>query len=120
MRRAWRRLRATQQGHASARIVSYNILADGARLALSPKHGYCPLELREWPGRCLRLARETAEYEADIICLQECSLRAFAQLQEGMNRAVGGPAYQGVHSSQCVHEYGSHGEKKRCACASVP
>jgi hypothetical protein len=117
--RAWRRLQATPQGHASARIVSYNILGDGARLALSPKHAYCPIELREWPGRCLRLAREAAEYEADIICLQECSLRAFTQLEDAINSAAGGAGlrYQGVHCSQCIQEPGSEAEKKRCANA---
>ena len=118
MRRAWRRLRPTRESYPSARILNYNILADGLRLALSPKHAYCPLPLREWAGeagRCERLARELAAYDADILCLQECSFTAFNQLQEAINRTAGCIAYQGIHSSQCIHEHTSFTERKRCA-----
>jgi len=115
MRRVWRRLRSVPPGSASAKVLTYNILADGQRLALSPKHDYCPLELRQWrgdDGRCVRLAKEVAQYEADIVCLQECSLAAFDQLHAAINTAAGGPVYRGVHSSQCIHE-GNAGELLR-------
>ena len=75
--RHWLRLRPVKAGRASARVLTYNILADGSRLALSPKHDYCPIELRKWRGgpdvgggRCARLGAELAAYEADVLCLQ--------------------------------------------------
>ena len=63
---------------ARARLVSYNILAD--ELCMTEKHSYCPVKDREWrgdSGRGARLVEELLSYEADIVCLQECSLRKF-------------------------------------------
>ncbi len=73
------------------RIVSWNILGDGAKLALSTKHDYCPLHLRVWAkdipitssldvgttepsfrNRCERTAETLLSLGADIYCLQEC------------------------------------------------
>ena len=75
---------------ATASLVTYNILADGERLAMSSKHDYCSRELREWGdsrrGRCARLVAELSSYEADVICLQECSATAFVQIQDGLDR----------------------------------
>jgi endonuclease/exonuclease/phosphatase family metal-dependent hydrolase len=83
-------------------LVSYNILADGPRLALSAKHGYCPLEWRTWEhgeegGRLARIVRELQGFDADILCLQECVPRHFAQLQERL-----GKKYVGIHVSQVL------------------
>lgn len=72
-----------------ARIITWNILADGPGLALSSKHDYCPLELREWPGRVQRILSTLRSYEADLVCLQECSAAAFAQdLQPGLGEGL--------------------------------
>lgn len=60
-----------------AKLITWNILADGEKLALSSKHDYCPLELREWAGRVERIIKELSSYEADLVCLQECSAAAF-------------------------------------------
>lgn len=73
------------------RIVSWNILGDGAKLALSTKHDYCPRHLRLWnkdnlitsslnmgttepslSSRCERTAETLLSLGADIYCLQEC------------------------------------------------
>jgi hypothetical protein len=85
---------------ATASLVTYNILADGERLALSPKHDYCERELREWgdgrQGRCARLVAEISGYEADIVCLQECSARAFVQVVD-------------VSHSCCLPSHPEHG-----------
>ena len=62
------------------RLLSYNILADGRKLALSDKHAYCPLTLREWAPRKARLVSELRNYNADIICLQEVTESACAEL----------------------------------------
>ena len=72
-----------------ARIITWNILADGPGLALSSKHDYCPLELREWPGRVQRILSTLRSYEADLVCLQECSAAAFARdLQPGLGEGL--------------------------------
>jgi CCR4-NOT transcription complex subunit 6 len=80
---------------ASATLVTYNILADGERLAMSSKHDYCSRELREWgdrkSGRCARLISELQEYNADVFCLQECNAKAFLQFETGL----GGPSAEG-------------------------
>ena len=92
-RRRWVPARASTAARstASAALVTYNILADGDRLAMSSKHDYCSRELREWGdakrGRCARLIAELNGYEADVICLQECSAKAFVQIQDGLDRA---------------------------------
>ena len=70
-------LPSESSGGPLAKLVSYNILADGEGLALSAKHDYCPLQLRTWPQRALRLVAEMREYDADLLCLQECSAAAF-------------------------------------------
>ena len=63
---------------ALARLVTWNILADGPGLALSNKHDYCPLDLREWPGRVQRIITTLRSFNADLVCLQECSYVACA------------------------------------------
>ena len=74
---------ASRPGHAAAsspvRLVSYNLLGDGENLALSPKHDYCPRDLRVWldegaaggKGRCTRLVEEISGYAPDVLCVQE-------------------------------------------------
>ena len=66
--------------NARARVVSYNILAD--ELAMTEKHNYCLNCDREWDGpsgRASRLISELEAYNADIICMQECSARHFGE-----------------------------------------
>ena len=63
----------------SFRVVSYNILADGERLALSDKHNYCPLRLRGWKYRWEQLKEELTHYEAGIVALQEVLPCAFGE-----------------------------------------
>ena len=62
---------------ALAKLITWNILADGPGLALSSKHDYCPLELREWPKRSQRILAALTSFNADLVCLQECSADAF-------------------------------------------
>lgn len=47
---------------------------------MTDKHTYCPVKDRKWRGKSGRGARLVAEllsYEADIVCLQECTLQKF-------------------------------------------
>lgn len=81
------------------RIVSWNILGDGSKLALSAKHDYCPHHLRVWKkdsavpssfdtgdaepiisSRCERTADTLLSLAADIYCLQECLPKMFDDL----------------------------------------
>ena len=81
---------------ARARLVSYNILAD--ELCMTEKHSYCPVKDREWhgdSGRGARLVAELLSYEADIVCLQECSLRKF----DDCFRTGLGKEFTGFHHS---------------------
>jgi len=89
---------AVAEGRDSVRLVSYNILGDGAKLALSEKHGYCPRELRVWgdegaaggKGRCTRLVEEIAGYQPDLLCVQELSIRMMADLSPRLaTKAIG-------------------------------
>ena len=65
------------------RVVSWNILGDGLKLALSTKHDYCPLHLRQWKeGRCERTAHKILALDADIVCLQECLPSMFDDLTD--------------------------------------
>ena len=59
----------------TCRLITYNILADA--LCMTEKHSYCPHEHREWEGRFARLTEEISSYEPDVVCLQECNVRAF-------------------------------------------
>ena len=59
------------------KLVSYNILADGEKLALGSKHDYCPLNLRQWKLRFSKIKAELCSYNADIVCLQEILPTAF-------------------------------------------
>jgi len=83
---------------AWASLITWNILADGEKLALSSKHDYCPLELRAWPGRVKRVVSELLSYDSDLVCLQECSAAAFERdlqprLGQGLPaNALGQPA----------------------------
>ena len=61
------------------RVVSYNILADGERLALSDKHKYCPMDLRVWSYRWGKLKEELAHYAAGVVALQEVLPNAFRE-----------------------------------------
>ena len=94
---------------SSFRLVQYNILGDGTNLALSSKHGYCPMKHRVWgdvtAGRCRRLLSEILSYEADVLCLQEVSLRAF---EKDLQPALAQKGYEGVHVSEHVAEFKSN------------
>ena len=82
---------------ADARLVSYNILAD--EHCMEVKHAYCPVKDREWlgdSGRGARLVAELLSYEADIVCLQECSLQKF----DDCFRPGLGQKYTGFHHSK--------------------
>lgn len=58
------------------RIVSYNILGDGEKYALSKKHAYCPREFIETTSRYPRMIQELKSYDADLVALQEVQLPA--------------------------------------------
>ncbi|KAL1499629.1 hypothetical protein AB1Y20_011828 [Prymnesium parvum] len=98
-RRRWVSLasHAARTGAPTTTLLTYNILADGERLAMSPKHAYCPRELREWGdlsrGRCKRLVEEIRSYGAEVLALQECSARALVQLREGLDAASAAPSH---------------------------
>ena len=51
--RAWVNMPGSivQKGEAQFKLITYNVLADGKKLALGPKHDYCPLNLRQWQVR---------------------------------------------------------------------
>ena len=94
---------------ADARLVSYNILADEICI-MTDKHAYCPVKDLEWDGKSGRGARLVAEllsYEADIVCLQECSLRKF----DDCFRPGLGQKYTGFHHSK--HLTGHAAEQAR-------
>ncbi len=80
------------------KLIQYNILADGEKLALSEKHSYCPMPLRLWgsveQGRCFRLLREISSYDASVICLQELMPDPYSRDFLPWLRAQG---YCGVH-----------------------
>ena len=93
---------------ARARLVSYNILAD--EHCMEVKHAYCPVKDREWlgdSGRGARLVAELLSYEADIVCLQECSLQKF----DDCFRPGLGQKYTGFHHSK--HLTGHAAEQAR-------
>ena len=66
-------------------VITYNILGDGEKLALSKKHDYCARELRLWASRCPRLVAEISGYGAGVVGLQECSARMFRDLAAGLS-----------------------------------
>ena len=72
---------------ARAKLITWNILADGPGLALSSKHDYCPLDLREWPKRVQRILAALTSFNADLVCLQECSAAAF---EDDLRPGLGG------------------------------
>eukprot|EP00392_Amoebophrya_sp_AT5.2_P008215 g8234.t1 len=88
------------------RVISWNVLADGANAALSSKHDYCPLEIRIWKdhtqphtfstyGRFARTVQRIFELSPDVLCLQECDRRFFddfADPETGL-----GEEYVGFH-----------------------
>ena len=90
------------------RVVSWNILADGPRAALSSVHDYCPMRLRVWRegdngsrsgsecapagGRFFRIVEVLRSCDADVLCLQECEPAAFLELCEAL-----GNEYSGYH-----------------------
>jgi len=81
------------------KVITYNILADGPRLALSSRHDYCPMALRVWDGengRRDRLLRQIEEINADVICLQECTMPLFEEFDGRLNKSPTG--WVGVHA----------------------
>ena len=77
--RKWVLLGDGGETNKSFRVVSYNILADGERLALSDKHKYCPMNLRVWTYRWGKLKEELAHYAAGVVALQEVLPTAFRE-----------------------------------------
>jgi len=61
------------------RIVSYNILGDGDKYALSKQHAYCPREFIAASSRYPRMIQELKSYDADVVALQEVQV-SFASL----------------------------------------
>mmetsp|Transcript_20816 Transcript_20816/g.31095 ORF Transcript_20816/g.31095 Transcript_20816/m.31095 type:complete len:457 (+) Transcript_20816:33-1403(+) len=59
------------------RVLTYNVLADGPRYALSDYHGYSPIEHRRWKSRYPRILSEIKHYDPDILCLQEVTRPMF-------------------------------------------
>lgn len=88
---------AADVGHklARARLITYNILTDV--LCMTDKHSYASTADREWggpsSGRCARILSEVRSYDADIICLQECSLKCFDEFCDSLR------GYDGFHHS---------------------
>ena len=85
MRAFQRAAQAVSRGPAKLTVVTYNILGDGEKLALSKKHDYCARELRLWASRCPRLVAEISGYGAGVVGLQECSARMFRDLAAGLS-----------------------------------
>lgn len=83
------------------RVISYNILGDGVKLALSAKHDYCPYDLRLWnkrknglPGRWTRLFEEMTSYKADVYCLQEVQLKKLENMKNDFHQSQ----YETIHA----------------------
>lgn len=105
-KRAWVQLvpdsGASREGTSSCptlRLATFNILEDF--YAMTPKHAYCPEELRSWStgvegGRLERLLLEIRALDADVVCLQECKPSSFYELSERL-RPFG---YEGHHVAQ--------------------
>ena len=85
------RLAASSVEGTTLRLVSYNILADA--LCMTEKHSYCCTTDREWgnalSGRCSRLIGEIRSYDADVVCLQEVSLRCFQTFSDAFTEFTG-------------------------------
>lgn len=89
----------TESVDASQRftVMSYNILANGSRYALSKHHDYCPLLYRQWVYRWPLLQKELLEHRPSIICLQETTSSTYEQtIQPAMQAA----RYYGIQAKR--------------------
>ena len=75
------------------KVVSYNILSE--RYAGSSKHDYCPGHLRTWETRLPKILAVVVESDADVVCLQEVTPRAF---REDLRPAFGKRGFKGYLS----------------------
>lgn len=102
--RRWVPLPNRVESDCTLRIVSYNILGDGEKLAMSAKHDYCARDLRVWggeEGRWKRLLAELDEYKADVVCLQEARMAQwYSDILPGMTER----GYQGTHVLTSLRE----------------
>ena len=89
----------------SLRIMSFNILADGHRYALSDRFNYCPLKYRKWNYRFKRLIAEIEAYQPDIIGLQETTYKTY---HNSLQFALDSIGYGSVHiiRDEAAHKNG--------------
>eukprot|EP01084_Bolivina_argentea_P262585 444108_1 len=74
------------------RVMQYNILANGERWALGPKHHYLDIKYRKWCYRFKRIMAEVKAYNADVICFQEMDATTEKQIIYSM-KEIGYDAY---------------------------
>ena len=116
-------------GAIPLKVISYNVLSDGIRGAMSCKHNYCSEELRVWKDshysnsrysatqrnlRLHRVVQRLLELDADIICLQEAgkeflhdfmSMEEISLIYDDIKRSVQfSDLYSGYHVADFLRE----------------
>jgi CCR4-NOT transcription complex subunit 6 len=92
------------------RVLSYNILSE--IYTNSQSYPYCPKWGLAWTYRRLNLVREMAQYNADILCLQECQADHYEDHFFPYFTRMG---YSGVFKAKTREAMGRRGKIDGCA-----
>lgn len=92
------------------RVLTYNLLSE--IYTNSQAYPYCPKWGLAWTYRRLNLLREITQYDADILCLQECQADHF---DEHFSPYFSRMGYTGVFKSKTRESMGRRGKIDGCA-----
>ena len=100
------------------KVMSYNILADGPRYALSEQYNYTDIKYRLWEYRFPRIMAQIKAYNPDVICFQELTFDNCNQhinksmkycgyewfLSVGQNGRIGNGIYYKSEKFELIHQ----------------
>jgi CCR4-NOT transcription complex subunit 6 len=92
------------------RVLTYNILSE--IYTNSQAYPYCPKWGLAWTYRRLNLVREIVQYDADILCLQECQADHYEEHFFPHFTRLG---YSGVYKAKTREAMGRRGKIDGCA-----
>lgn len=92
------------------RVLSYNLLAE--IYTNSQVYSYCPKWSLAWTYRRLNLLREMSQYDADIICFQECQADHY---DDHFNPFFARKGYSGLFKAKTREAMGKRGKIDGCA-----
>lgn len=101
---------AKERRAGTFRVLTYNVLSE--IYTNSQAYPYCPKWGLAWTYRRLNLLREITQYDADILCLQECQADHFEEHFSPYFTRMG---YNGIFKAKTRESMGRRGKIDGCA-----